>query len=1390
MNDPLGLFDADSAQDPLGLFDNEEDFIDKAQGVWDVAANLGAQAVGTVASGLQMIPQTMYLGPDEAVKRHEKRMETTFTAPPSSETGKRYNEAVGKFLEEDVRQPMIKQAGQLTEAIPFIGDKLDEPTQEFLGTLSTDLFLNFLPVEGAIRGGKMLAKKPEPKLPGADKIAKLEEKPPVTEAPKPDVVQPELDLFSPDQKKLGRSPYDATPDRWAVDQNGIPYKPRLSEEVQRMEVPEQTHLFPIDEQAPVDRYTFNKRAEEQKALYEEQLQRQDAESAAGKSREIEQAYKERELGKKQAERDAQQTRIEEALIDLEDILREERVSKGSKRKDMQRMVPRSQRGAINTEIFKPEYDQVKRLDENTVLRVRGGPEPTVYAIDVSNRDQPKVIGHAKFGRDKYYRETNPETDNLQPKWVNTTLGNQKKGLATEMYKFVASLGNDIIPDDVQTPYGKKLWESMERKGVAKSVDFEPYRAKVFGDPQKRVRLPQSQRGAVDVRAVSESVQPDDLPTREVTLNDPVKAIGDLPGNKGIGKSYVSPDPEPKDIIREAMSGKDSDLKFDSVQSGATLTGMVHKSPLIRGVASLYQNATKRAELVTRQLIEPTEKKFKTLPKNELEELGTLMKHEMTARKEYTLSELKEAGFSDKQIEAYTDMRAMFNKAWEAQNSALEAMGKKPLTKQEAYLSSRWEGNWRAPVYDKSGKLVFYIAERSRSGAQKALEYLKENSGLELDMKKSKVEFKGQGAQRRGEVTDAYRTMLGILDSSDPRVATLKSIYEEGQMRGAFEALGQKRHFENKGNIRGFIGDRPWVKPGRDAVEMFQQQFQYAKAAFEWAELTKATTKAKEVLSNEGLMESQPNNLRYAQSYAKTKLGFGGHAGVEAIEGSLSKFFGRDAQTAYDALGGLKTYFILSKLAISPGFWISNFVQPLWTSAWHADLTAQGYKHNLSKTMANAGSDASAAIANRIAEVTGQPYRAKLSELGTEALRYAEDNGIVNRNLTDENATLGQHPVAEFGQMLGQATIGNIEHVARLNAFMGFVHHLEQSGKFTNHMQLFKQAEDLTNASMVDYRKGERPMIFDQTGLVGSAAASLQTFKFNYYNQLHYFWNQAKEGKWQGLAAFAGTQALVGGALSMPFLQEIDDAWETFKKVVPDAVHLKIKDFTIKSEIIKNLPDLVAFGGLSKLTGADFTSRFDAGNIADFSLDGLFPFIADILKQGQAVGKAIANPNQTTLSQAAYQVAPPGLIQGAVETQLPAFQSQPGTYKNPNKLQDQDADYQRTPGQETYRQFGLRELGESKERYLRNRQRQNEAESSQRLREQSTKFVDAMVRQDPKDMKTYAYRYIQYGGNAEELNQIIERESLKMFLTKEQIEAAKATSLGAVQRVKRMRELLK
>lgn len=840
-------------------------------------------------------------------------------------------------------------------------------------------------------------------------------------------------------------------------------------------------------------------------------------------------------------------------------------------------------------------------------------------------------------------------------------------------------------------------------------------------------------------------------------------------------NYIPDDPDVNQALAKSRGEKDSNLRFNSLQSGGSLTAEKTGSTLIGTITRLYQNANKRAELAIKNIVTPVESLLgKVIKTPDVEILSEVFKREMFKGTRYTAEQLQQSGISSKVIEAYQGMRKMFDAALQAQNEGRVAKGMRPITGIDAYMASRWQGNFRLPVYSTDGKLIWYLAGRSKREVSNALEYLK-SKGIEIDESKTSmksVRYHGIG-KGKPDVIEAYQAMLDILDPNDPRVGDIKSVMEEATGREAFGALGQSKHFEEKGNIRGFVGDRPWKKTREDAVDFVKEQLQYAKNAFRWSEVNKISEKSKVLLSDEVLNKEQPRNVSYAREYAKNQLGLNDTAWIRQMEDSFSKALGVDKSYFYNTVGIGKSLFYMQKLGANVGYMMANLIQPVFTTAAHRMLSREGYKHNAAYTMAAGLSDASGALLREINPKAKIP----MTKIGEEAYQYAKDNGIIARSQFDDIQQLDRPaPIRMLENTLGR-TISAPESIARGTAFMSFVHHLDQSKKFTDRTELFQRAEELTNIWMIDYRTAERPMIFDRMGLVGESLATLQTFKFGYFNQLHLLAQKAVKTKdFTPLAVFLGVQYALAGVNGMPGMDELDDAWELLKSQLPDSAYAKVKDLGVKSFAIQNLDTSLAYGPLSSTTGVAMNSRFDMSNVQDFAFDSLFPFIADMYKQGEAVTKAAFRPNSETAMQAAMAVTPTGL-QGALETNTDTFkgpQTQEGRQIYYRANDPDTVSAKRTKEEETLRALGLRSVPEAMSSELRFRENKMEKETTARKKEIAAKVTQAL-RTNPEKVQEYFDDYIALEGDPAQLVRTVTEKIQNRNLTLEERQILSAAS---------------
>jgi hypothetical protein len=271
----------------------------------------------------------------------------------------------------------------------------------------------------------------------------------------------------------------------------------------------------------------------------------------------------------------------------------------------------------------------------------------------------------------------------------------------------------------------------------------------------------------------------------------------------------------------------------------------------------------------------------------------------------------------------------------------------------------------------------------------------------------------------------------------------------------------------------------------------------------------------------------------------------------------------------------------------------------------------------------------------------------MSKIGQEGLTHAKKYGVVDSHFLDEIKTVTDKNTSSVVEWMTTKSIELPEKMARTSTYMSYLHVLEQAkmadpSLFKSNLELFKTAANLTDMSMVDYRPHERARIFNSTGLLGEMSSALQTYKMNQYSQL---WAFGKQGAGRSLALMVGAQALVGGMMGMYAMDEVDQLIGLVNSVSDSKIP------TVREFAFKHAPDAIAFGGVSAITGLDFSSKFSAANLApDSPLSLLSPYFEAI---GRVAGEGVALAKNPTLTQAAVGAAKtgPAVVKAAADQYL-------------------------------------------------------------------------------------------------------------------------------------------
>lgn len=954
---------------------------------------------------------------------------------------------------------------------------------------------------------------------------------------------------------------------------------------------------------------------------------------------------------------------------------------------------------------------------------------------------------------------------------------RQRGLSEAMYTAVREAGYNIEPGRAQTEVGAKMVESLKSKGL--------------------ISVPRGQRGGLDFQAIAEGFAKLAAPlrTRPVQQTDAVDRVNSIIARqKATG---IQPDPLVSSVVAKQL-GSDTQGANRSFSAGATLEALKRRSPLIEGVGDIVQNFGKRSEKWVRENIFPVEREFRKLAPADLVELNAVMKQELETNIRYTPEQLAQAGFSEKQIRSHRAMRELFDNVLRIQNEGRAAQGKEPITGIEAYHAARWDGDFGVELKNSKGEVVWKVRANTKKGAMlDAKRLMKKVPDLVIGREFDRLNARGVEAN---DLQSAYTTMIDLLGRDNPVVKDIRDLVEAEAAGQGNAALANTQHFKKKSGMRGYVGDRPWMNPEKDAKQFFQQQIQYAKNASKWSEIQKAMPNLKELLSNEELIAKNPEQVKWAQDYVQNALGFGENKAVRMVENELGKTFGISPKAVGDAIGGLKFVWITQKLMMSAGYNAVQAIQLVNTSAWHSDLSAKGYKHNpLSTGIMGLIAGLQLGTVHTIDGVRGRQGASKLAALPSHlkaALEYAENNSVTNRSSYDETP-VGQGNAVSRGI---SKTVSLMDTYTRGVAFMSFVQHLHESGRFGPEQQgqMFKMAEDYTNASMGDARNTEKAPIFSRMGLAGNAFNTLQTFNVNWFNQWSYFSRELARGNPRPFFTGLVVQGLIGGVMGLPLVTDLDKAWEYIKTTLPTDVWNKVKDWSVKSILLDKfgpgVGEHLTYGSLSAVSDIGFNTRVSAPSLIDApGIPG--GMLVDLYDQLTSVAKATAAiDDPVKWSQAALNVSPPGVKEFVAQTLLEEYtqvvrkdgKTIPFSRKDIME-RGKGVGYGRTPEEQKLARTGLKSLGEVVQSDVLYREKKIAAES--KLRQEA--LLDSMysdVRND-KNIKDKLKLYQAIGGNVDSVNQQLEKRVQEEFMTaQEKMASDPKQTIRSMLMLKKLKEM--
>jgi len=651
---------------------------------------------------------------------------------------------------------------------------------------------------------------------------------------------------------------------------------------------------------------------------------------------------------------------------------------------------------------------------------------------------------------------------------------------------------------------------------------------------------------------------------------------------------------------------------------------------------------------------------------------------------------------------------------------------------------------------------------------------------------------------------------------------IKAALEDYMQQRAYTVAGQNKHFLQKGNIRGAIGDRPWLSEHENAYAGQQAQMDYMTNGIRWANTQNAIGNLKQILSDPKVIEQMPNATAYSKSIMAKAVGVDSNL-LSSVETSLAKImpnslsplklfdknnYGVSKASLYRVTADLKTLTYLQMLGLSPAYMIATPLQAVMAAPmWHRILSTEGFTHNAAKTSILALSDAMAGIVSHSVKDLGINHMAPMTELGKAALKYAEDASIISKNIFDESSGLNEHAAIANVHSAMSWTIGFPEKVARLGAFMSFAHHLEASGKFTNRLELFRKAEELTDRSMTSFKTFDRPMVVENLGATGHMVYTFKSFLFNAFNNLSVASRMAGQGRGTPLAVMVAMYSLMGGLYNAPTINEMDALWNVTKDGIANLMPQHYSKLSkvdnglgIRGNLVSLLPetsglrDLIGYGVPSKVTGIQLSTRMNmaTGIDPEHPMNNVAPVLQEAKEQGK-LGQALLHPmTKDAWLQAAYINAPP-LVRGNMEARMDAFKvgNTPGNqgYLKPTDLLNPTMQpHRRTEFDETMRKAGMTSLAEARDKDVQYIASKEQARIKTALGGLSERLMSGIKNQDAEKIGNSAIEYLKLNPDTQALDSAIQQGIMKMNATPQEQRAMYLKTIQQINQYNRVQRM--
>lgn len=1363
---PIDLFEDENAGGPKDLFAQEnitpktdkfyEGLKDEALGVWDTAAGLLQGAVMGTLDPINALGKAA-VGAVPDAEKEVNRLVKKNQFVPVSKAGERNLSAVGEAFNRYIIPvaPMVMPfAPRLSrvpkEPKPVVPDRAaihekafaeptPEPTQAAPELAVEGDFWrqhaqqDLLPFESSVEtAADMQRARTNPNQldifgdnSGGQRVPYVAEE--NLRPPAPVDTMAQHPLFDQPEQGYGANPYGAHMGDWRVDENGMPIRADLSLEAQNLENPLQRGLWGDELGQRVDPIG-------QAATLADGMRQLDEQPVQG-GIPLTQAIDNMDWAHRRGAIKNELTGAVEASGALERAKMEANSPFRGMGKD--------QSGVINEKLLTwlPEkiIDLGKKLGElhkGVTLHLQTSPYGPEITLKKNGEDigflYSKVVDHN--GEKK-----------LEVSRVAVYPQAKGQGYGRLMYQTLAGLGNDIVRSQQQLPQGKAMWDHWEATGFGK-------------DGQINAGMGRGQRGglwmggnrpsATDLKSTQATPRPDTLAEPRSPENVAKKVDG---ARKVAALGIKDSQYDRVKTVEEAKARIDP--KADMSKAGATNLRSGTEAALRTNVRNSVLNFSRGVLQEARNMAESLSKKYITDNKSGiirmLKDLTQDEKNILAAdlieldRRQHVLSPeiMEKLGWTESQKQVGLRIREALDERYANVMKALGDQGLEGFADRKGYLPSMFDGSYLSFMGHKTKDGNFVITgvaqADTRWGHKAAVEKYK-SMGAEYA---EEVKIPRRGLKENvgfNRTYDGFVDVVNQLSKLDPKFADAKAavdahISDQVHALYRFDVHELKKH-----NVKGSLGDRPWLSQTENTKQLFEGLVNYLEEGFRYDALMGPLADIQKLMSDPEVKSQMPNTVEFLKKHVDklsgqnlNAFGAAGNIIMDAVPRAVGVGTGVP-RAITNAVVGMSTSLMMGFGNL--GFALMQLSQlPISGSM---EVLGARSRLGLSHT-AMAHAVVSGAAYTSIMAASKMLGMEKWAEHVPNHLRYAYEwghgKGMFDYSEAELVHNLNKSDTRVMVEKIVNSSISVPEKMTRPPMFMMMVDMFHKAGYYGEDGLLRAQAA--TDYAMTNYHPDERPGIYTALGQVGSGMGALSTYKHNFMEQ------QMS----RTLSARAEPEAFVAGlALAFSLYGVAGMAgYEEMNTIVTKLTGKSIREYLLSNA---KEPNVVMDGLASYKSGMDFQARISMSNLLPDPTNPLsaVPHMSNTFDIVNSAIDYAMKQDEASLRQMQYKTLPSSMrniYEEKVMTDKAGMVRDAGGNKKietPRTAEERD----------TRMKFGLRPLQERIDSETLWTQKQREFDRQKKMKDISNSFASQVRLGKP--IGPMLEKYKELGGDPQEL----------------------------------------